>query len=43
MEMKDFKGQMGVGINIIATMFTTFVGGWFFGRSYFYDDVLVRF
>ena len=41
MEMQDMKSQMSVGINIIVTMFSCFVVGWYLGGKYFDDDVLV--
>ena len=41
MELHDATSQMSVGINIIVTMFSCFVVGWYLGGKFFDDDVLV--
>ena len=41
MELQDATSQISVGVNIIVTMFTCFVLGWFLGWKAFGDQVLV--
>lgn len=41
MELKDSTSQLSIGLNIIVTMFSCFVVGWYLGSKYFGDDVLV--